>query len=296
MSDIEWARQPGSLAWAILPTTETNSTNKKNNSTNHSYYWPVILYPSWSYAAKHSGLIPSSTKLKSKTTKNNVNENENKIKFIGCKTAVTIEQMSRNLVPKRVALGCSSVKGKALRPKVVAYFLGMGDNNENSTHTSSSKFTESAWCAVHVASVKEYTIDNCKEMLFKFSNPSERERKPLNDSLWSSFILAMEEASIVSERREFNPRVWMMKHQQPSIDNKSSGPRRKKNKYDAHENRGGNSSTDGSNGSSNVTDDGQDIFMEELTPECFDNWRDGGDTEKYGETQSQFVFSAGTCM
>ncbi len=38
--------------------------------------------------------------------------------------------------------------------------------------------------------------------------------------------------------------------------------------------------------------DDQDPFMDQMTPECFNDWRLGGSTQRHGDnSQSQFVFS-----
>ena len=295
-SDKAWVRNPGALAWAILPPaaitellassstssspiTKTTNKNINNKSNGIKYYWPVILYPSWSYAAKDSGLISNISNRNSPRKHDGGSQTTQRVSFIGCKTSVTLDQLKKNMVPKRVALGSSSVKGQALRPKVVAYFLGL------STMSSS-------WSAVHIRDVKLYSMENCRDVLSEYSTFSQRIKsndceKQEFELIWTFFMLAMEEASIVCEQKVYNPRYLMkhfkasaryhqsrseLKNDKKSYDNKYATKHREKNNSDCDEK-----------------------FVEELTPECFSDWRADGNTQKNGDSQhSQFVFTGGT--
>ena len=201
-----------------------------------------------------------------------------RVTFIGCKTSVTLDQMRKNMVPKRVALGSSSVKGQSLRPRVVAYFLGL------STMSSS-------WSAVHVQDVKRYSLDNCKEVLCEYSNFNQRIQTNVSkmtelEIIWPSFILAMEEASIVSEQKVYNPKS-LMKDFIPSTNYQSKSGL--KNGKTPNDNKG-NAKKENTNNS-----DSEEKIAEKLTPECFSDWRTGGDTQRNGDSQhSQFILTAGT--
>ena len=388
-SPNQWARVPGTLAWAPLPLavmtklkldippTDKNAHGDGGTSRNtngYSYYWPVILYPSWSNAAKQSGLIDISTF--TNDNNNNYNDDErnkkasttkNKkkmIHFIGCKTGVTVDQMKKNLVPKRVALGCSSVKGQALRPKVVAYFLGLVHHNHHQTNDSttsisirgSSDDTRSCcppWSAVNANEVEPYNLNTCKaqfqsvySQLMKtmleegLSDQTSYSNKVESSLLWQHLILAMEEASIVSEQNQLHPKHFIqllrisknnsnkgqslktpptkrVRLDPPTQDSKqtikSNIPHKKendnikesKNRRPSQEieiNREDNYKT--ANASISKTNDNDNATAQalscrdELTPECFSDWRVGGNTQKLSESssQSQFVLTAGTVI
>ncbi len=307
----QWARNPGELAWAILPPClvqqlfpTISTTNTKYTVTSSSYYWPVILYPSWSYAAKQSGLFHNNitTATQMNTSGNSSNSSSSasissiyqKVSFIDVKTCVTVDQMSKNVVPKKVALGCTSVKGKSLRPKVAAYYLGFAEgidgNNDNDVQFLG---THCSWSAVDVQNVKRYTIDNCLQILQQYSSHSSNNTmKNKDDTLWSHLLLAMEEASIVSEQCDdsYHPKVLMRQlnvyHEKNPAIMKDNGQHVQK-----HNNNKSRQQECNVNNENN-----KDDFLDSLTPEMWSDWRQGGQTQKTMESQSQFVLTAGTTM
>lgn len=316
----QWARNPGELAWAILPTciveqlSPTSTTCTGTANTNHTltssyYYWPVILYPSWSYAAKQSGLFHNSI---TKATKMNTSGNSSsdssssiyqKVSFIDVKTCVTVDQMSKNVVPKKVALGCTSVKGQSLRPKVAAYYLGfaggIGGDNDNDNDIQFLG-THCSWSAVNVQNVKRYSIDNCLQFLQQYSSHSSNTiptMKNKDDTFWSHLLLAMEEASIVSEQCDsYDPKVLIRQlnvyHEKNNLAiTKDNGQHVEKNNNDKLRQQECNV-----NHQNNKNNDDDFASLESLTPEMWSDWRQGGQTQKTMESQSQFVLTAGTAM
>lgn len=340
---VEWARRPGALAWATLPqsvvnqlTNTSHNNNNNNNSNSQSnnihYYWPVILYPSWSYAATHSGLILQQQQ-KNQPTENQSNNHTSshqkqnsllcppnqKINFIGCKTSITIDQMKRNMVPKRVALGCSSVKGQALRPKVVAYVLGLADTSSGSGDIEFEDClgTYCSWCAVNVQEVRPYTMDNCYQILNEFStiisSKNEKKQEKSMEIMWSYLMVAMEEASIVSEQEDFNPNFILkqienkgdIKRMKDIIDNDKSimisedgdnSTSKLKRKNVGNENGPSRKRVNDDSNATEMTKSEDIDSGEALTPECFNDWRVSGNTQRNGESQSQFVLTAGSAL
>lgn len=394
-----WARNPGSLAWAALPaaamsklSTAATITKKQRGEqySSDSFNWPVILYPSWSYAAKQSGLLIHHTfenefsegggggdvkrttknkkRCKSSTPtttppngkKDGTGMNSMMVHFMGCKTAVTVDQMSKNMVPKRVALGSTSIKGQTLRPKVVAYFLGLHGSRESTMFEDdeddhNEALTCSPWTAVNVNDVQIYNIDSCKENMKSMYNDHGQEEE-IGESIksdtpdtttaknkvlekgryliWKRFILAMEEASIVMEDEEYHPKHFINELSKPNIKNdancngskkrarfdtfaseeeneKSSSvslldddktPLKKKSKNDIENSKKCFDSKQDVEKSSNEkkknsnSDEKIEAFKEVLTPECFSDWRIGGNTVNHSDSQSQFVLSAGTII
>lgn len=229
-----WTHRLGMLAWAPLPFDD----NTQHCQTMNTPYvtscppllgneWPCILYPSWSNAILRSGLVT----------------NEDAVRLIGCKKKVAVKDLGKNRVPSRLALG-SGLNGSKYRPKVVAYYLGYGD--------------DPAWCSVNVQRLKEYTLDSCVEKLRAINNSCEHPPHE-KDCLvqHKMLLLAMYEASIVMERPDYDPFNICSKY---GLINLRQSEKRKI--------------------------DDQESDEEKLTPEYFDEWRVGGDSQIDTQTQS----------
>jgi hypothetical protein len=169
---------------------------------------------------------------------------EERVKLIGCKKPVAVEDLGKNRVPSRLALG-SGQNGSKYLPKVVAYYLGYSH--------------EPAWGSVNVENLKQYTLDSCVEKL-RMINSSCEHSPPSKDCIVQRkrLLLAMYEASIVMERPDYDPSHICSKF---GFTNLRRGDKRK----------------DGSD---------QELEEEELTPEYFDDWRVGGDSQIETQTQS----------
>lgn len=231
MASDPWTHRLGILAWAPLPFDD-----KARNTSVLSSEWPCILYPSWSNAILRSGLITD----------------EEAIRLIGCKRAVAVKDLGKNRVPSRLALG-SGLNGSKYRPKVVAYYLGYGD--------------DPAWCCVNVDSLKQYTLDSCVEKLREISCSCDLspQKEGMDQHKRKRLLLAMYEASLVMERPNYDPSIICNKFGFTNLQFIEQGK-----------------------------DSGRKSEEEELTPEYFDDWRDGGDSQ-VDDTQTQRFSCPLTC-
>ncbi len=220
-----WTHRQGILAWAPRPAVASDSQR-----TMH----PSILFPSWALAMT-SEII---------TESNQINEDDkksNEIKLIGCKRPIAIRDLSRNRVPARLALGTGK-NGSKYRPKIVAYFLGVEDG-------------EPAWGSVKVESVRQYTLKSCENLCREMSWSNVARGTVKVSSKEQILFLAMQEASIVVDRPQFDPKNICQ-----SLVTQSSGYNK-----DADESKAG--------------------LEQRMTPENFDDWTTGGNTQ--ADTQSQ---------
>ena len=169
------------LAWAPMPDSAPPSSSISNNSNNKnaitetpSLFWPVILYPSWSTAAR-SPLFDCN----------------GEVLLMGCQKPVSKENLCLNRVPSRVALG-KGVNGSKFRLKVVAHFLGLTLPGTQQTISLES------WGSVSVDSLQQYTLENCETHIQIW----ERNGK---DVQWNSLLNAMKEAATLMEQNAFDP-------------------------------------------------------------------------------------------
>ena len=177
---------------------------------------------------------------------------EKLLKLIGCKKSTAVKDLAKNSVPKIVALG-SGLNGSKFRPKVVVHYLGLDE--------------EPSWGSVKVDRIKQYTIESCTEMLQNVMEKCAEDDGSAFRCKAKSLYLAMNEASIVMGKPNYNPRNIcndceienLLEYEKKSIRSKAQ-------KKDAQE--------------------------EELTPENFDDWRLGGTTQTNSQSQTQ-SFSQG---
>ena len=251
-SSEPWTHQIGVLAWAPLPQASGKKSPSKRNSNigvctdqkqisqqgrgqgqGHTNMWPCILYPSWSRAVKLScGLL----------------SNEKKIQIIGVKNPTSVDDLARNRVPSRVALGEGFlVDGKYFRKRVVAHFLGMGDHP--------------CWAPINADCLQQYTLQSCKDRLIaawrENKNASGEESKN-NFEEMERLVLAMTESSIVAENGTFDPNLL---YGQLGIMT-------------------GQGQDDGD-------EDDDTTMLNDCTPEFFDDWKLGGISQEQKRSQSQ---------
>jgi hypothetical protein len=195
---VPWTHITGALAWAPMPAisnTENdrhNNNNNNNSTTNNTLVpstsspntslllWPVILYPSWSTAAR-SPLFDC----------------DGDILLMGCQKPVSKENLCSNRVPSRVALG-KGANGSKFRLKVVAHYLGLSSASSISFLTGEQSLSSQPWGSVSVESLQQYTLENCETYIQIW----ERNGK---DVQWNSLLNAMKEAAALMEQSVFDP-------------------------------------------------------------------------------------------
>lgn len=170
-----WTHLSGSLAWAPIPDRHPLSNTKSNTTSSTLLFWPVILYPSWSTAAR-SPLFDC----------------DGEILLMGCQKPVSKENLCSNRVPSRVALG-KGVNGSKYRLKVVAHFLGLSSRKGEQTQISSE-----SWGSVRVDSLQQYTLEICETNIQLW----ERNGKDVH---WNLLLNAMKEAATLMEQNAFDP-------------------------------------------------------------------------------------------
>jgi len=252
-SQEPWTHRLGVLAWAPpSPYNQAHPTttgSEGHTDPSSSTLWPCILYPSWSKAVLQSGIITA---------------DEKEVKLIGCKRAVATQDLSRNRVPKSLALG-SGVNGSKYRPRVVVHFFGLGEE-------------EPSWGAVKVEHVKQYTLESCQERLLEMMNSWDSENWLGTDQ--GPLYLAMQEASIVMDRPAYDPSNIC---RDIGIDNYANA----KDPSSTSTSRDDADATVATTTDTTTDEGGDGDGEEEMTPECFDDWRTGGNTQKNMESQSQ---------
>jgi hypothetical protein len=195
---VPWTHITGALAWAPMPAiSNTEIENDRHNNNNNSnnpvvpsdtssrsspttslLLWPVILYPSWSTAAR-SPLF---------------DDCDGDILLMGCQKPVSKENLCSNRVPSRVALG-KGANGSKFRLKVVAHYLGF---SSPSSPTGAQQLSSQPWGSVSVDSLQQYTLENCETYIQIW----ERNGK---DVQWNSLLNAMKEAAALMEQNAFDP-------------------------------------------------------------------------------------------
>ena len=278
----KWAYTKDNLAWApVKPSSQNNKKPKdlqsKSQTANNNTLHPCILFPSWAVAMTSEIITDSPDSIES--------HKNHSLRLIGCKRSIAVRDLKRNRVPARVALG-SGANGSKYRPKVVVHYLGLGN--------------ELSWGAVTVGSVKKYTLESCKEICENLWNLDggvgggvgvgvgvgvESGRKKNHKRVKPELFLAMQEASIVMDRPEFDPSNILrdLSSLQASNINNSirQEPHSSVNKKDG-ELFQLNEHTKSVEGG-----DSHKEIEENMTPENFDDWRLGGNTQKYTQSQSQ---------
>ena len=107
-SEHSWKLTPRVVAWVLRPFSDDGTTT--TTTTSH-VWWPSLLYPSWKDAAKDAVLFyPKAT---------------THIRIHTCANSVSLEEMSRNRVPGKVALRLKKDKRLA-----VCYYLGNFNKTE----------------------------------------------------------------------------------------------------------------------------------------------------------------------
>ena len=230
-----------------------------------------------------------------------------KIRLMGCKKPIAIKDLRRNRVPASQALG-SGKNGSRFRPKVVAHFLGLEGIKGDAS------FPAASWGAVKVETVKKYTLESCDafcrdmkwDRIETNTNTSTRKqtrirREDLPTSEEQCVFLAMQEASIVmckpqydpvnlctslKEKREFddNTKRHGNKHLHDEEEEEKCSKKLKQTANTEEENSV-HASTSNKKETVSALASGEDL--EGMTPENFDDWRLGGNTQKNSSQQSQ---------
>ncbi len=234
-----WTHRLGILAWA--PRTGAVAAEKRRMH-------PCILYPSWALAMT-CGIITDSNA-------GTDDPNSNEIRLIGCKRSIAVRDLSRNRVPSRLALG-SGKNGSKYRPKIVAHFLGLGG--------------EPSWGAVKVESVRQYTLESCEKQCREMNwSDGTQVQVPSGDEI---LFLAMQEASIVMSRPQFDPVNICKSMTQNNV--KRIEENQKPSGTNGHDVTGADEV------------EAKDEEEQDMTPENFDEWRIGENTQRNTQSQTQ---------
>lgn len=242
--ETPWSHELGALALAPLPSSKQSGADSvtsspasisSESSRRMQQLWPVVLYPSWSKAVLKSGLV----------------NDLDSLKIVGVKKAILVKDLAKNRVPKRVALGSASATTK-FRPKVVAHYLGFGE--------------DASWTSISAAAVQKYSIESCKKILIDLQAECGRADSVDN---FASLYQAMQEASILLEKPSYKPENICADF---NIQN-NFRKLEKQNGAQRHEK---------SNASNQNNDEAEEM---NFTPENFDDWRQGGNTQKGTQTQ-----------
>lgn len=186
-----WTRRP--LTVKLVPTNKDSSvkllegrddSNSQGNKILDTLWWPSLIYPTWSKAA-NSGLMDSAI--------------DKGVLIQGCRKKISIDHLKRNTVPLKVAINQTSNKnpdknGDGIpKKKIVVYYLGL-DLQRSSI---------ASWGAVIQEEVILYS-KNALTILHMYKDKIHRHD-------WHSFIIAMDEASVVAENSYIDPVNLLLK-------------------------------------------------------------------------------------
>jgi len=195
---------PGILCFTRRPISKDNidsSSNKRsqlnndNGTISETIWWPSLIYPSWSEAANHGGLmkstieIPSSLSSSSKKRKTSTG-----VYIVGIQNKISIHHLKNNMVPKKVAMNYNKNKSNYSKKKVVVHYLGLAGNVDQ--ECQKEKLAPS-WTAATQDEVIPYS-KNVLSVLYMYKNKIHRHD-------WQGLINAMKEASIATENSNLDP-------------------------------------------------------------------------------------------
>lgn len=239
--------------WYLKSNTLAFVKRKPFSSDEH-FWWPCILFPSWSKAARSGFLLMSEDD--SSTTSSSV-------LLEGYKKRVQIRHLAKNMVPPELTLvfvgknstkevqGKSSSKKKNQQTKVVCYYLGL----------DAQKDTIANWAAVSIKKLKPFTKEFATHLLLTENKKKrKKKKKTTNNNNEDDLILAMKEASLVIEDDELAPENLLREIEEE----------KQKEVIDKD----------------NHTDENFEDNKQEQTPEFFDQWK--SQCEDSTQTQSQF--------
>lgn len=195
---------PGTLCWTRRPISRKNIdlSNRKSKSHNdnimsETLWWPSLIYPKWSEAANHGGLMESTiiSSSSSSSTKKRKSDKKEGVLIVGCRDKVSMLHLKKNMVPKKVALNHDENK-LLKKPKVVAHYLGLQTNYVDQNELQRDRQVPS-WTAVTEEEVIHYS-KNVLTILIMYKDKIHRHD-------WQSLLNAMKEASIVTENPHLDP-------------------------------------------------------------------------------------------
>mmetsp|Transcript_15262 Transcript_15262/g.17547 ORF Transcript_15262/g.17547 Transcript_15262/m.17547 type:complete len:572 (-) Transcript_15262:253-1968(-) len=122
-----WMHQPRTIAWTRRAIPQSFSSHGSDSDDNR-IWWPSVLWPTWSSAAKDSTNIMQYSSTNNSSSATSPSSSNLSIRIQNCKKRVKIHHLSQNMVPAKVALGKrDKVTGYALN-RIVCYHLGISEN------------------------------------------------------------------------------------------------------------------------------------------------------------------------
>ena len=172
-------------------------------------------------------------------------------------------------------LGCKNpVPTSKLKKNIVPGKMALGSSEMVDTEHGSCKrrkklvcyflgMDDRGWCAVHTKDVQRYERDRCIEILKTYKGMTGIETEN-STKIWEDLVVAMKEASLALSNPQYDPSILCK-----SLDIETKG-------------------------SMDADDDGSNANVDSCTPECFDDWKVGGNTQSMTMTQGASRFSLQT--
>ena len=270
----DFALIPGAVAWA-----------RRDSPSASGLWWPAILYPTWSSAAKDSGLMDLSAAHGTSGSKQGTEEKQAKqpIPLVGVKRPVNLSYLRANKVPMAVVLrprppGAGPMARPGPQNRVVAHFLGLS----TAEHVADSSVA--AWGAVDMASLRPYRRD-CHNVLAACRGKVEVSED------WFDLLRAMDEASVVLEDRTVASKELLRnvpEEKQPVGGNtkKASGKSALLEREAAKEAKDIDSTKNDDDKNNDNNNEAEEASLGQ-TPEFYDDWK-SGITESQSQRNTQF--------